>query len=69
MARGGDPEEIHLEETDTTFAIEWKGIYQIDGSAFIYADRDTARVTTVLGYPTEQIEQAAWQPLDLPLAK
>jgi hypothetical protein len=25
LARDGDPEPIHLEETDTSFAIEWKG--------------------------------------------
>jgi hypothetical protein len=51
-ARDGDPEPIHLEETDTSFAIEWKGRYRIEGSAFIYADRDTGRSTTILGYPT-----------------
>jgi len=58
LARDGDPDPIHLEETDTTFAIEWKGHYRIEGSAFVYADRDTGRVTTVLGYPTQKIAQA-----------
>jgi hypothetical protein len=24
LARDGDPEPIHIEDTDTTFAIEWK---------------------------------------------
>ena len=57
LARDGDPEAIHLEETDTSFAIGWKGHYHIDGSAFIYADRDTGRVTTILGYPTQKILQ------------
>jgi len=56
--RDGDPEPIHLEETDTSFAIEWKGRYRIEGSAFVYADRDTGRVTTILGYPTQKIAQA-----------
>jgi hypothetical protein len=58
LARDGDPEPIHLEETDATFAIEWKGHYRIEGSAFVYADRATGRVTTVLGYPTQKIAQA-----------
>jgi hypothetical protein len=58
LARDGDPEPIHLEETDTSFAIEWKGHYRIDGQAFVYADRDTGRVTTILGYPTQKIAQA-----------
>ena len=58
LARDGDPEPIHLEETDTTFAIEWKGHYRIEGSAFVYADRDTGRVTTILGYPTQKIAHA-----------
>jgi len=57
LARDGDPEEICFEETDTNFAIGWKGNYQIDGDAFIYIDRDTARVTTVLGYPTRRLAQ------------
>jgi hypothetical protein len=58
LARDGDPEPIHLEETDTRFAIGWKGHYHIDGPAFIYTDRDSGRVTTILGYPTQKIAQA-----------
>lgn len=58
LARDGDPEPIHLEETDTSFAIKWKGRYCIEGAAFVYADRDTGRVTTILGYPTQKIAQA-----------
>ena len=58
LARDGDPEPIHLEETDTSFAIGWKGRYHIDGPAFVYSDRDTRRVTTIAGYPTKKIAQA-----------
>ena len=58
LARDGDPEPISLEETDTSFAIEWKGYYRIEGSVFVYSDRDTGRVTTILGYPTQKIAQA-----------
>ena len=57
VARDGDPEAIHFEETDTNFAIGWKGNYQIDGDAFVFIDRDTARVTTILGYPTRRLAQ------------
>ena len=57
LARDGDPEPIHLEETDTSFAIGWKGNYRIDGPIFIYSDRETGRVTTIIGYPTKKIAQ------------
>ena len=50
---------IHIEETDTAFAIGWKGRYRIDGSAFVYSDRDTGRFTTILGYPTDKLSQIA----------
>ena len=58
LARDGDPEDIYFEETDSNFAIGWKGSYQIDGDAFVYIDRDTARVTTILGYPTRRLAQS-----------
>jgi hypothetical protein len=57
LARDGDSEPIHIEETDTTFAIGWKGRYRIDGPAFVYSDQDTGRVATILGYPTERLIQ------------
>jgi hypothetical protein len=57
LARDGESEPVHIEETDTTFAIGWKGRYRIDGPAFVYSDRDTGRVTTILGYPTERLIQ------------
>jgi hypothetical protein len=59
VARDGDPEDIYFEETDTNFAIGWKGNYQIDGDAFVFIDRDTALVTTILGYPTRRLAQVA----------
>ena len=42
LARDGESEPIHIEETDTTFAIGWKGRYRIDGPAFVYSDHDPA---------------------------
>ena len=57
VARGGDPEPIHFEETEANFAIEWKGTYAIDGDAFVYIDHDSPRVVTILGYPTARIAE------------
>jgi hypothetical protein len=59
LARDGDPEPIHIEETDANFTIEWKGHYRIEGTAFIFVDRNTRRTRTILGYPTHTLEQAA----------
>jgi hypothetical protein len=59
LAREGENEPIHIEETDTTFAIGWKGRYRIEGAAFVYSDYDTGRVTTILGYPIDELNQTA----------
>ncbi len=58
LAREGESEPIRIEETDTTFAIGWKGRYHIEGLAFVYSDEDTGRVATILGYPTDKLTQA-----------
>ena len=34
-------------------------LYRIEGSAFVYADDDGGRVTTILGYPTDQLGQVS----------
>ena len=57
VARDGNPEPIHFEETEANFAIDWKGKYRIDRDAFVYIDRDSARVVTILGYPTTRIAE------------
>jgi hypothetical protein len=57
LARDGDPEELHFQETEASFTIGWKGNYHINGDAFVFTDRDTARVTTILGYPTGRLAQ------------
>jgi hypothetical protein len=33
----------------------WKGRYRIEGAAFVYSDNDSGRVTTILGYSTDQL--------------
>jgi hypothetical protein len=55
LASQGDPEPFHIKETETSFAIDWKGHYRIEGAAFVYTDRDTGRTTTVIGYPTDKL--------------
>jgi hypothetical protein len=57
LARDGAPEDIHFEETDTRFAIGWKGEYRIDGDAFVYIDKDSGRVVTIFGYPARRIAE------------
>ena len=57
LARDGDPEEVYFEETDTRFAIGWKGKYRIDGEAFVYIDKDSGRVVAILGYPVRHIAE------------
>ena len=52
LARDGDPESIAFEETDASFQIAWPGIYILDGPSFIYTDRHSRRISTILGYPT-----------------
>ena len=59
LARQGAPEPFHIEETDTSFAIDWKGHYRIEDAAFIYTDRETGRTTTVLGYPIDKLAKEA----------
>jgi hypothetical protein len=57
VARDGDPEPVRIEDTDTTFAVEWKGDYRIEGGSFVYVDGHSGRVTAILGYPTEKLAQ------------
>jgi hypothetical protein len=50
-------EPFHIEETETTFTIDWKGSYRIEGVAFVYMDRETGRLATIHGYPTHKLIQ------------
>jgi hypothetical protein len=57
VARNGDPEPLLFEETDTTFAIGWKGNYSLDGNTFVYIDRNTGRMSSIVGYPTRKMAE------------
>jgi hypothetical protein len=44
LARDGDPEPFHIEENVTTFTIDWKGCYRIEGGIRLHGSRNrTAR--------------------------
>ena len=59
LARSGEAERVHIEETDTALTIGWKGSYRLDGPAFVYSDNETGRVVAIIGYLTNQIANAA----------
>lgn len=63
LARDGSPEDVHFEETETRFAIEWKGSYEID--AFIFIDNVSGRVSTILGYPARGLARLISTPSEL----
>src|SRR3982751_5613384 len=58
IAQDGVPLPIHIEDTDTSFSVEWKGGYRVEGTAFIYADKGTGRVVSILGYPTDRLSSS-----------
>ena len=54
LAEAGDPRLARVEETEESFAVGWQGRYEIIGSAFVFSDKESGRVTTILGYPTDR---------------
>jgi hypothetical protein len=58
LARDGNAEPVHIEDTDTTFATAWTGSYRIEATAFIYSDRQTGKLLTIHGYPTHKLQSA-----------
>lgn len=57
VAEAGDPRSALIDETEKSFAVGWQGRYEIMGSAFVFRDNESGRVTTILGYPTRQIAE------------
>ena len=51
----GDALTVHVEDTAANFAVEWEGTYRIDGALFVFRDKVSGNVRTILGYPTNQI--------------
>lgn len=61
LASDGDALSVHIEESQTTFAIEWQGHYRIEGDTFVYEDNKARRLVAILGYPTKHILRAISQ--------
>ncbi len=53
LAYDGDPLAIHIEETETNYAIGWQGRYRIENDTFVYEDNETHRLIAIRGYPTQ----------------
>src|SRR6202158_1583161 len=51
LAAGGDPLPVHIEETETSYAIGWQGHYRIEGQMFLYEDTGSARLLALQGFP------------------
>jgi hypothetical protein len=61
LARDGESEPIQIEETDTTFAIGWKGRYRIEGPALRYGSRRNSRIPTISCAPlSHRLARAFW---------
>ena len=57
IARQREALSVHIEDTDTNFAVGWTGNYRIEGELFIYRDQESGNARTIFGYPTERIVQ------------
>lgn len=57
IARQGEALSVHIEDTETNFAVAWTGTYRIEGELFIYHDTDSGNIRTIFGYPTARIAQ------------
>jgi hypothetical protein len=53
--READPLPGYVGEADKTFTIVWTGTYRIACQAFVYSERNSGRVRTMLGCPTRHI--------------
>ena len=49
VAHDGYPVEVAFTETESQFAIGWKGTFRIESGAFVYTDDETGREFTLLG--------------------
>jgi hypothetical protein len=57
IASHGEALSVHIEDTDTNFAVAWTGNYRIEGELFIYREKDSGNTRTIFGYPTERLTQ------------
>src|ERR1700694_5431187 len=58
LAAGGDPLPVHIEETETSYAIGWQGPYRIEGQMFLYEDTGSHPLRGMPGYPVQRLLRA-----------
>jgi hypothetical protein len=58
LATGGDPLPVHIEETESSYAIGWQGHYRIEGQIFIYEETGSHRLAAIHGYPVQRLLRA-----------
>ena len=57
LLRDGERQPYRILDTPTTFAIDWPAKFEISDGEFVIIHR-TGKVTSIFGYPTEQIADA-----------
>lgn len=57
LAREGQALPVHIEDSDTNFAVAWTGNYRFEGELFVYRDTQSGNMRTIFGYPIERITQ------------
>jgi hypothetical protein len=57
LARDGEPLSVDIQESDTSFSVDWMGSFKIEGEAFIYSPKGSRNVRTILGYPTRKVSE------------
>ena len=49
---------IHIEESESKFAIGWRGHYRLEGDTFVYEDNESGGLVVIRGYPVGHIVRA-----------
>jgi hypothetical protein len=65
IARDGETLPVLIDDAEKTYSIAWQGHYAIVGEAFTYHDTVSGRVTTFVGYPTQQLNHQTTKMLGL----
>jgi hypothetical protein len=55
ISREGKALPVHIEDTDSNFAVAWTGNYRIEGELFLYRDQDSGNTRSMFGFPTDRI--------------
>jgi hypothetical protein len=55
LAKEGEPQSVHIDETDENFKIEWTADYQVDGEVFNIFERSSQKPISFFGYPIPDI--------------